>query len=300
MPLGVTAVMLPELDFQQQIELCRKARVSHYSWRPRIIPPDQRDKPPSPWGRHEFDLTPKRLLEQATELRSRLEDAGLTSFGTLPSASVQQTDDELKIHFEGAAAVAAGRVRVGPLTYPAGSFDYGELLHKTIERYGQVVDIARRFGQKIVIETHCRSQATSPALALNICEAFDPSALGVIFDINNFMIEGGLQPNLAVAVLNKYIDHCHVGAARRTDGERDAMGFRTDAFEMCSLPDGDMHMPTWVRALHDAGLRVPLIIENFATHAPSAQCLAESADQLRHIQITVRDAATVADTGNQV
>lgn len=284
LPLGVTAVMLPEIDFDEQVALCQKLGITHYSWRPRVIPPDARDAAYSPWGRHAFDLTPKRLLAEAAALRRQLEDAGLTSFGTLPAASTSDSDDDLKRHFEGAAAVGAGRVRVGPERYPDGPFDYDELLNRIIWRYQEIVDIARPFGQKIVIETHCRSFATSPALALNICRAFQPTELGVIFDVNNYIIEGGIRPNLAVAVLDRYIDHCHIGGARLRGGDdRDDLGFRVTAYEMCSLPEADQNIPEWIGALRAAGSNAPLIIENFAPHAAGPQRLAESVEQLRRV-----------------
>ena len=283
-PLGVTAVMLPEIDFAEQLELCVRAGITHYSWRPRIIPDEQRDQPYNPWGRHEFDLTPRRLLDDATDLRRRLEDAGLVSFGTLPKADTAGHDDELKLHFEGAAAVGAGRVRVAPAPYPEGPFDYETVLGQRVERFERIVELARPFGQKIVLETHSRSLVTSPALALNICRHFDPADLGVIFDINNFMIEGGLVPNLAVAVIGAYIDHSHVGGARRLHGgQRDELGFRVDGFEMCSLTEADQNITAWLKALHDAGIRAPLIIENFTAHLSGSQRLLESATQVKSV-----------------
>ncbi|MAE64880.1 MAG: hypothetical protein CMJ18_11480 [Phycisphaeraceae bacterium] len=282
-PIGVTAVMLPDHTFEQQIALCRECGITHYSWRPRVVPEVQRDQEPSPWGRHIFDLTPQRLVDEGRDLKRQLDEAGLVSFATLPNAAIEGPDDDLKRHLEGAAVVDAGRVRVSPFTYPVGPFDYDDLLARMIDRFGKVIEIARPFGQKLVVETHCRSIATSPALALNICSPFDPADIGVIFDVNNFMIEGGLVPNLAVAVLGRYIDHCHVGSARRTAGTVDDLGFREAGTEMCALTEGDLHVPSWIGALHDAGIHAPLIIENFAGHASSASRLAESTDQIRAI-----------------
>lgn len=286
-PLGVTAVMLPQLDFDRQLALCTQLGITHYSWRPRVIAADQRDKPHNPWGRHEFDLTPTRLIDEGPRLRRQLEAAGLVSFGTVPACNSAASDDELKQHFEGSAIVGAGRVRISPAPYPQGAFDYGDLLTSTIERYRQVVAIARSFGQKIVLETHSGSFVSSPALALNICRHFDPTDIGVIFDINNFMIEGGLKPNLAVAVIGKYIDHAHVGGALCTFGQRDELGFRQPAHEMCSLLDGGSHVPTWVRAMHEAGVHAPLVIENFSVHADNGQLLTESAQQLQAVMKTL-------------
>ena len=287
MPLGVTAVMLPELDFAEQIALCASLGVTHYSIRPRIIPPDQVGKGWGNWGNHKFDLTPERLVREGKTIRKQLDDAGLVPFGTVPGASVLDSDDTLKLHFEGAAIVGAGRVRVAPESYPKTPFNYAALLDKQVENFKRVAAIGKSFGQKIVLETHCYSFVASPALAWNVCRHFDPGELGVIFDLANFNIEGNTQPVLGVSVLGAYIDHCHVGGARRTSPTHDAQGFRQVTFSMCAVTEADMYIPSWIRTLHEAGLNVPLIIENFTENMPGALRLADSAVSLRRVLDTI-------------
>ena len=274
--------MLPELSLAEQIALCNQAGVTHYSLRPRIIPPNQRDQPWSFWGNHKFDLTPQRLQAEVKAIRRQLEDGGLEPFGTNPSANTNSSDEELKVHFDGAAAVGAGRVRVAPAPYPARHFDYSTLLDQIVDRYAHILPLAKAAGIKIVIETHMLSMAASPALAWNICRQFDPSEIGVIFDVPNFTLEGGLAPNLAVAVLDQYIDHCHVGGMKRTEGEVDDLGFRQSGRTACALTESDSHIPSWIRALHDANKHVPLVIEDFQS-GRGGENLKGSVDQLKRI-----------------
>jgi len=283
MPLGVTAVMLPDLDFSQQIALCQDVDITHYSIRPRVIADDQRDQPWGFWGNHKFDLTPHRLVEQARQITRQLADAGMVPFGTNPATNIDASDDELKLHLEGAAAVRAGRVRVAAAPYPQGPFEYSSLLDRVVDRYRKIVAMAQPMGLKIVIETHHGSLASGPGVAMNICRHFDPSQLGVIFDMPNFAIEGNLAPHLAIAVLGNYIDHCHVGGARRTSGQSDGQGFRKASHEMCSLTQSDLHIPTWIGALHKANKHVPLVIEDFTAARTSEDNLKHSAEQLRKI-----------------
>lgn len=281
MPLGVTAVMLPELDFAEQLALCRELGVTHYSLRPRIIGADQRDKPFSNWGNHKFDLTPTRLVREARAIRRQMDDAGITPFGTVPSASVSASESELKEHFEGAAAVGAGRVRVAPLAIPQGPFDYEALLDQTVQGYGRAIELAKPFGQKLVIETHAWSLATSPALAWNICRHFDPTEIGVIFDLPNFALEGYVQPRLAVAVLRKYIDHLHIGGAAKMSNGYDGIGYRQTVNRMTPLDQSDLHIPSWLAALREAGVQAPLIIEDYTEQVPGALRLRLSVAALR-------------------
>lgn len=285
LPLGVTAVMLPDLDFDEQLALLKKCGVTHYSIRPRIIPEGERGKPWGNWGNHKYDLTPARLVKEGREIRKRLLDAGLTPFGTVPAITLSDSDDVLKEAFEGAQIVEAGRVRVSPLNwtgYPHNQvINYAETVQKNVDGYQRVVALAKAYKQKVVIETHCGSIAASPALALNICRHFKPEELGTIFDIANFNIEGAYHPHLAVAVLDKYIDHVHIGGSRRVSGLYDAVGFRQSATTQTPVNEADLYIPAWLKALHESGCHVPLMIEDFTQNVPGSLRLEASAAALR-------------------
>lgn len=281
--LGVTAVMLPELDFEEQVALCVALGVTHYTFRPREITENQRGQPYSNWGCHKFDLTPARLAREGPALARTLRGAGLTPFGTVPAADVTDDEGKLQLHFEGAAAADAGRVRVMPPPYPRQPFDYSRLLDDTLRAYERVTAMAERFAVKLVIETHAGSLATSPGLAWNIVRHFDPIRMGVIFDLPNFAREGGVHPALAVSVLQPWIDHCHVGGNRRIDVGRDDAGFRTPADRMCPIEDSDLHVPTWLRTLRDAGVDVPWIIEDYTPDTPGETRLRASVAAVRRM-----------------
>jgi len=87
MPLGVTGVMLPELDAAEQFALCRALGIARYSLRPRAIPSEAQDRPYSNRGRHKWNLTPGRLTRDAGQIRRQMLDAGVEPFGTVPATS---------------------------------------------------------------------------------------------------------------------------------------------------------------------------------------------------------------------
>ncbi len=282
-PLGVTAVMLPELDFDQQIALCRRLGVTHYTFRPRVIRDDQRDQPYSNWGNHKFDLTPQRFANEGAALARQLRDAGLTPFGAVPFATTASRDDEIKRHLEGAAAADVGRVRINPAPYPDGHFDYEAYLAQLIDRYGRIIEWSKPLGLKLVMETHSNTSVSGPGLAYNACRPFDAAHLGVILDLPNFVSEGGVRPHLAVAVLARWIDHVHVGGGRRVSTGYDHLGFRTIGQQSCPIAESDMHIPTWLDALREAGVQVPLIIEDYTRGVPGALRLEIAVTQLQRI-----------------
>ena len=267
--LGVTAVMLSELDFDEQVALCVSLGVRYYQYRPREIADRDRDKPYSNWGNHKFDLTPKRLLAEGQSLTRRLRDAGLEPWGTVPHLTVDCPADEVRLAVDGAAAAGAGRVRCNPPIYSEGLFDYGDYLKRTLDLYATAVDrIAAPAGIKLIIETHAGSAATSPGLARLIVQHFPPDHVGVIFDLPNFAREGEVRPNLAVSTLAPWIDCAHVGGARRVEGVRDARGVRTVGSEFCPPEQSDLHLPTWLRLVRDAAPAAPWVIEDYDATVP--------------------------------
>ena len=282
MDMGVTAVMLPELDFDEQIALCRELGIRYYQYRPRVIPPDQRDKPWGNWGNHKFDLTPERLVKEGAALTRRLRDARLEPWGTVPVCSVDMADDAIQLHLDGAAAAEAKCVRCGPPSYPREPFDYEELLDRVVERYAHVLEtLVAPMGLKLILETHCGTMIASPGLAWNVVRNFPPDCIGVIFDIANFGREGEVNPVLAVSVLRDYMDCVHIGGNRRVIVDVDSLGCKRLNGQMCRMEEGDLHLPSWVKAIHDAGITPPLIIEDFTPNMTGADRLRQSAVALK-------------------
>ena len=156
-----------------------------------------------------------------------------------------------------------------------------------VGRYEELTErISWPNGIKLLIETHANSVATGPGLAWQIVQHFSPQRVGVIFDLPNFAREGGVNPGLAVSVLREYIDCVHVGASRRVDAaERDEHGCRVVQSEFCAPEDGDLHLPTWIGALVEAGVDAPLIIEDYAAGLSGADRLKRNADFLQGLDL---------------
>jgi sugar phosphate isomerase/epimerase len=265
MDLGVTAVMLPELDFPDQVRLCASLGVRFYQIRTRRIPTEQLSAPYSCWGNHRFDLTPERLLSEGPALAAQLRAAGMRPWGTLPKVDAGFPDEHIIMHLEGAVASEAGRMRLSPPAPPPGTFDAAAWLRGVIERYRHIVEtLSRPRGIRILIETHAGGVASSPGLAWVLVQEFDPRDIGVIFDLGNFAREGEVAPALAVSLLRDWIDCVHVGGSRRRTAGSDSQGSRLLEHEQCPPSESDLHVPTWIAALRAAGIDPPLIVEDFS------------------------------------
>lgn len=285
-PLGVTAVMLPELAFDEQIKLCSDLNLFYYVYRPRVISEAARSQAFSNWGNHQFDLTPQRLHDEGESFTQQLRSHQLEPFGTVPNLTVDADDENLRLHFEGAAKAEAFHVRCNPAPYPAGPaglFDFDAYLAETRKHYHRAIAIAAPLNVKLVIEMHTGNAAISPGLARLIVEGFDPAHLGLIVDLPNFSREGGVLPNLAISAIAPWVDHVHLGGNRKTEGKRDERGIRRAADIMCGLDDSDMYFPGWLAVLAQLDRPVPLIIEDYTPDVPGEKRLRDTVEVVRRL-----------------
>ncbi|MBE3063829.1 MAG: sugar phosphate isomerase/epimerase [Acidobacteria bacterium] len=270
MDLGVTAVMLPEIDFDEQIELCVSLGIRRYQF--------------SCGGNHRFDLTPERLVAEGKALSLKLTRAGLVPWGTLPAVRVDDGDETIALHLRGAAEAGAGRMRLDPPLLPPAPFDCRAFIERAAARYEEVARrLAKPLGIRLLVETQAGSIASSPGLAWALVGRLDPRDIGVIFDLTSFAREGELAPDLAVSILKNAIDCVHVGGSRRVIAGSDERGCKRRESQFCSMEESDLHIPSWIAAIQAAGIAPPLIIEDFSPGMSGADKLRRGARLLHSI-----------------
>jgi sugar phosphate isomerase/epimerase len=71
-------------------------------------------------------------------------------------------------------------------------------------------EIAGEQGVALLVETAPATIAPSTAQARALVEGFPPERVGVLYDPGNMVIEGHVDPRLAVAELGPYLRHVHV------------------------------------------------------------------------------------------
>jgi sugar phosphate isomerase/epimerase len=262
MDLGVTAVMLPEIDFDAQIELCVSLGIRCY----------------------QFSLPPERLVAEGKKLSLRLTRAGLVPWGTLPGVRVDDADDAIVLHLRGAAEAGAGRMLLDPPLLPPAPFDCRAALERAASRYEEVArTLARPLGIRLLVETRTGTIASSPGLAWALVGRLDPRDIGVIVDLASFAREGELAPDLAVSVLKDAIDCVHVGGSRRVVAGSDERGCKRLESQFCSMEESDLHIPSWIAAIRAAGIAPPLIVQDFSPGMSGADKLRRGARLLHSI-----------------
>ncbi|MEM8782637.1 MAG: hypothetical protein AAGE65_07235 [Planctomycetota bacterium] len=294
LPLGVTAVMLPELSFAEQLALCGRLGVTHYVYRPRVIPDDQRDRPFSNWGNHAFDLTPQRLLNEGAELAERVKAAGLIPFGTVHQLNLDSSDEEIALACRGTLAAGASRMRLSPAPVPSDVlFDWPKLKDRLQGRFRDALAIADSVQQdfpaaatlKFTSEIHARQPTPTAGLARHVLEPFDPGRVGAILDLPNLTREGLTMPAVSISVLGPYVDHCHVGGGRRASRAADERGFTGSDAAFTSLRESDLHIPTWLRLIAEhadaLGRDIPLVCEDYSPGMTGVERLTRTVGEVR-------------------
>jgi sugar phosphate isomerase/epimerase len=148
--------------------------------------------------------------DRGRHIREMCERAGVTIAGI----SVQDPDVTLetpalaKRHVELATALGAPHVRLLAPAYRGGSLR----AEQSRARLGldELLELAAPAGVAVLVETSPGTLAPTPELAVALVEHHSPDLAGVLYDPGNMVIEGHLDPVLAIACLGAHLRHVHV------------------------------------------------------------------------------------------
>jgi sugar phosphate isomerase/epimerase len=214
-------------------------------------------------------------------LRELCDRLGLTITGVCVQAGPATLDapESIRTVATFAAEIAAPFVRFWPPAFRNGSIA-GELARV---RSGLVraLEITRELGVVLLIENAPATIAPSTTLARALLEGLDPADVGVLWDPGNSLIEGRLDPQIAIAELGPYLQHVHAKniAWTRADGAW--------SWSYSTIADGMLDWPATLAALAAAGYEGPLSLDHLSSE-PTVEGLRHDADELRSL---VGDAA---------
>ena len=140
----------------------------------------------------------------------------------------------------------------------------------------RALEITRPLGVALVIENAPATIAPSTTLARALLDGLDPGEAGVLWDPGNGLIEGRLDPAIAIAELGPYLHHVHAKniAWTRTDGAW-SWGYST-------IADGMLDWPATLAALAAAGYEGPISLDHLSSE-PTVTGLRHDADELRSL-----------------
>ena len=161
-----------------------------------------------------------------------------------------------------AAELGAPYLRLWAPVYRGGSF--ADEVRKRRSALAQAVEIAAGQGVVLLLENRPDSLAPSTTLTRELIDAHGPDEVGVLWDPANGIIEGHLDPRLAIADLGPYLHHVHVKniAWRRTGGAWQ--------WSYATLAAGMLDWPATLAALEDSGYRGRLSLDHLPGSATPA------------------------------
>jgi sugar phosphate isomerase/epimerase len=177
-------------------------------------------------------------------------DAGLTAveWGVGPGQAVESPHGAAAASLSNLGVEAAGICVQGggaSLTDPA-----------TLRPFAAAAAIAKEHGVTLLVETAPETIAPSTAEARALVDGFPPDEVGVLYDPGNMVIEGHVDPRLAIAELGPYLRHVHVKniAWRREHGRWQ--------WRHATLDEGLLDWGAIVAALREAGYSGRLCLDH--------------------------------------
>lgn len=199
-----------------------------------------------------------QTVEAAHTARQIADRAGLAIVGLGPyiqTGDIQGWRTALQM----AVVAGAPQIRIqGPRFFTRGD-TYRTLFDGFSDFLFAAVSEASERGIRTVIELHHKTIVPSVGLAMPLLRPFDPSDLGVIYDVGNMVYEGYEDERIGIELLGDYLHHVHLKnvAARRDESGR-------WSYEWARLNDGLVNVPLVLELLADSGYKGWVSIEDLS------------------------------------
>jgi len=254
--------MLPQYDMEETAALLSSLGYDGAEWRVRRIPEGARGQPFTPWGNVKNDYTPEMFAENPEKLvdvskRFKIAIAGIAS--NAPATNLK----DVELLARGAAGSKAPFIRiVAPRNYDR-TANYNELFSEATEAFSKALDVTRSYGVRILIEMHVGTIFVSSGLAHRFVSQFEPSEIGVIYDLANIIQEGYENPRMALELLGPYVGHVHLGGSAPKPGPRQADGTIRWHWEGTPLAEGLLDVKQAIQDLKAVGYDKFISVEDF-------------------------------------
>ena len=153
--------------------------------------------------------------------------------------------------------------------------DFATLFAEGRAFFEQVEAVSLRYGVLGLLEMHQGSLCASATMAERLVDGLDPTAVGVIYDIGNLVVEGYEDPRVGLGVLGPYLAHVHLknAAWRAVAGEWESY--------WAPLDEGILDIRSFLQLLESTGYAGWVSLEDLSTARACSDTLAYNARLLR-------------------
>lgn len=186
----------------------------------------------------------------------------------------------LRTVIEMAKSALAPQIRLQAARMSPGGETYQSQFGRTTEYLQEAASLARDAGVRVVVEIHQSTIAPSASLAHRLVSQFDPTVIGVIYDIGNLVFEGYEDPRIAIELLGPYLQHVHLKNAAAVRPIEPGRSGRW-RYVWSALDDGLADVPRVLDLLHESGYEGWVSLEDLSTVRDPSATLRHNAEVLR-------------------
>ena len=288
MKLAVYTVSLPEYNPEEAVAAIKEMGYDAVEWRvdstagiPRsMFPKDIDEYAFRYWLDNKATLNVDDIYIDCLKAKQLCDAAGLEIVNL--ATSLRGDDARLESILKAAAAIGCKTIR-GPLERYDSAKPYAQQFDGFREYLRHVEPLLRKYGVKMLIETHHGMLVSSASSAMRMLEGFDPDYFGLIFDPGNMVYEGFENYQMGFEMLGKYLAHVHVkNAALVPDGE-DEFGAVKYKQAWMPLNKGSADLKAMIAALVKVGYDGMLSVEDFSNEKSTREKLEENVTYLRQL-----------------
>jgi len=239
MRYGFFTTFAPDCTFEEACALAKE--VGYEGIQPRIVESNSYDasKPLNPWGNNKHGIIEADFFANPKGVLKPVWDNGLevTSVASYASLSDLERAEKL-VTACGQAGIA--NMRIAPLvpqTEPR-VFDAGKIILETQKRLKEILPTSKSAGVRLCFELHPGGICASASAAMRFLEAFDPSAVGILYDPGNLVGEGYEKPRMAISIMGPYLAEIHMKNGRWIEAEKGLDGESVWKTESCRIEEG--------------------------------------------------------------
>jgi len=275
----VFTVMTPDLELEEVASTLRSLGYEGVEWRVTKIskePPVTIDF----WRGNRATVDASKVLEKAPEVKALSDkyDLAIPALGTYVTAKELE---EVRRSMEAARIMGCPQIRVGVPKYD-GTRNYNELFDETVEDYGKVEALAKKYGVKANMEIHMGNICPSASAARRFLSNFDPKHVGAVYDPGNMVYEGYENWQMGLEILGPYLAHVHVKNSKwEVFTEED--GVKRWRATSAGMKEGHVYWGEVLAALRKVGYKGWLSFEDFSKGETKVK-LKEDIDYLKGLE----------------
>lgn len=288
MKLAVYTVSMPEYDLGEAVSTIKEMGYDAVEWRvdstagiPRsMLPKDIDEYAFRYWLDNKATLNVADIRNECLKAKQLCDAAGLEIVNL--ATTLRGDDATLEAILEAAAAIGCKSIR-GPLERYDPAKPYAQQFDDLREYLRHTEPMLRKYGVKMLIETHHGMLVSSASSAMRVLEGFDPDYFGLIYDPGNMVYEGFENYQLGFEMLGKYLAHVHVKNAALVPAGEDEFGVTKYTQSWMPLKKGSADLKAMVAALVKIGYEGALSVEDFSNEKNTREKLEENAAYLRQL-----------------